>query len=255
MKIYVCIKQVPNTTKINIDVEKGILIRDNINNIINPSDKNALEVALKIKDQNPRTEIIVISMGPIQAIDVINESLALGADKGFLLSDRCFSGSDTYVTSKILSEAIKYIGYPDLILTGKQALDGETAQVGPQLAEKLNIDFETSIDDVKYVNKKLQVIKETDDKKIKIEMNFPCLLTINKDINIPRNITAYNIVNLKDKFVQILDHNDLNLSLQDCGLDASPTKVVETFLLPKNKGCSFIEEQIEDTIIKIINSI
>lgn len=255
MKIYVCVKQVPNTTKVNIDVEKGILIRNNINNIINPTDKNALEVALKIKDKNPKTEIIVISMGPTQAIDVINESLALGADKGFLLSDRCFSGSDTYVTSNILSKAIKYIGYPDLILTGKQAIDGETAQVGPQLAEKLNIDFETSIDDVKYINKKLRVIKEIEDKKIKIEMNLPCLLTINKDINIPRNMTAYNIVNLKDKFVQILDHNDLNLSLQDCGLDASPTKVVETFLLPKNKGCSFIEEQTEDTIIKIINSI
>lgn len=253
MKIYVCIKQVPNTDDVKIDVEKGTLIRSNVDNIVNPPDKNALEVALEIKDKIDETEITVISMGPLQAKEALQECLAMGADKAILLSDKSFSGSDTFATSNVLSKAIKKIGIPDLILLGKQAIDGETAQVGPQLAEKLNILFETSITNVKYNYDKLDIVKETEDYNTKINIKLPCLLTIEKDINIPRNMNIFEI--MKEKEIKIFDHNHIEINNCECGIEASPTKVVETFLPPKNKNCIFVNDDSLDDIINLIKSV
>lgn len=252
MKIYVCIKQVPNTNEVKIDSKKGTLIREGVENIINPADKNALEEALKIKDIDRDTEITVISMGPPQAKEAIQECLAMGADKGILLSDIAFSGADTYATSSVLAECIKKIGMPDIILLGKQAIDGETAQVGPQLAEKLNVTFETSVTNIIY-NKQLTITKETEKSITELNIEFPCLLTIPKDINEPRNMTVYNII--KKKEIKILTHNDIGLEEYECGAEASPTHVEETFLPSKSKECIFINEDSIDVITKLIKSI
>ena len=245
MKIYVCIKQVPNTNEVRIDKERGTLIRENCENIINPADKNALEEALKIKEVYKDVEITVISMGPPQALDAIKEAVSMGADSGILISDKKFSGSDTYATSYILSEAIKKIGKPDLILTGKQAVDGETAQVGPQLAQKLDYEFETCVTSINFKEKTLIIQKETDFSSIDIKMRLPCLLTISKDINEPRIMNLFDIMNLKNKKIEIMRADDIKLYENSCALDESPTKVVETYIPSKNKECIILKENYE----------
>lgn len=255
MRIYVCIKQVPNVSDIKIDVKNGCLIRSNCDNIINPSDKNALEFALKIKDKHKDVEVYVITMGPMQAMDAIYEAIAMGVDKGVLLSDRCFAGADTYITSNNISRAIYYLGMPDLVLVGKQAQDGETAQVGPQLAEKLKIDFESSVNNIIYNSKKVLINKIDDESSKDIEISLPCLLTVCKNSNNPRNLNAYNIANLDESKIIILTHNDLNLNEKECGLDASLTKVVDTYLLNKTSNCNFITEDASQKFIDIIRKI
>ena len=139
MKIIVCIKQVPDTTEVKLDPKTGRLIRDGVPSIINPDDKNALEEALRIKDENPDTTVTVVSMGPPQADVAMREALAMGADEAILISGREFGGSDTWATSYIIATAIKKIPDYDIIFCGRQAIDGDTAQVGPQIAEQLNI--------------------------------------------------------------------------------------------------------------------
>ena len=138
MKIIVCIKQVPNTSEVKINPETKTLIRDGVESIINPDDKNALEAALKIKDEKG-AKVVVVSMGPMQAKEALLEALAMGADSAYLISDRKFGGSDTWATATILAAAIEKIGDYDLIICGRQAIDGDTAQVGPEIAEFLNI--------------------------------------------------------------------------------------------------------------------
>ena len=137
MKIIVCIKQVPNTTEIKIDPVKNTLIRDGVPSIINPDDKTAIEVALQLKEKHG-AEVVVLTMGPMQAEKALREALAMGADEAYLLSDRAFAGSDTLATSTIIAAAVKKLG-ADLVLCGRQAIDGDTAQVGPQIAEHLGI--------------------------------------------------------------------------------------------------------------------
>ena len=253
MKIYVCIKQVPNTNDVKIDAKKGTLIRKNIENIVNPADKNALEIALKIKDIVNDVEITIISMGPLQAKESIQECLAMGADKAILLSDRAFSGADTFATSYVLSQCIKILGIPDIILLGKQAIDGETAQVGPQLAEKLDIQFETSVKEAKYNINCIDILKETEEYITELKVKLPCLLTVNKDANIPRNMNIFDIRKKKEPI--IFSHEDINLKEYECGIEASPTKVIATFLPPKNNECIFIDENNLDDLIDIIKSI
>ena len=139
MRIIVCVKQVPNTNQIRINPETGTLIRDGVPSILNHDDANALEQALAIKDANPGTEVIALTMGPPQAKEMLQECLAMGADDAILLSDRALGGSDTWATSNALAAGIKKIGDYDLIFAGRQAIDGDTAQVGPQIAEKLGL--------------------------------------------------------------------------------------------------------------------
>ena len=139
MKIIVCVKQVPDTTEIKINPETGTLIRDGVPSILNPDDANALEQALEVKDSQPDTEVVVVTMGPPQAKEMLRECLAMGADDAVLLSDRALGGSDTWATSNAVAAGIRTVGEFDLIFAGRQAIDGDTAQVGPQLAEKLGL--------------------------------------------------------------------------------------------------------------------
>ena len=143
MKIIVCIKQVPDTNEIKIDPEKGTLMRDGVPSILNPDDANALEAALQIRDRYPDTEVDVLTMGPPQAMYALRECLAMGADKAFLLSSRAFGGADTCSTSTTVAAGIRKIGDYDFVFTGRQAIDGDTAQVGPQGAQRLGLPIAT----------------------------------------------------------------------------------------------------------------
>jgi len=148
MKIIVCVKQVPDTNEVKIDPVKGTLIREGVPSILNPDDANALEAALQLKDANPDTKVTVVTMGPPQAKIMLRECLAMGADEAVLLSDRAFAGADTWATSNTLAHAIRKLGGADILFAGRQAIDGDTAQVGPQIATRLNLPQVTYVQDV-----------------------------------------------------------------------------------------------------------
>ena len=187
MNIVVCIKQVPDTTEIKIDPVKNTLIRTGVPSIMNPFDKNALETGLALKARYGG-KVTVISMGPPQAKAVLREALAMGADEAYLVTDRAFGGSDTYATSYILSQAIKKLGAYDVILGGKQAIDGDTAQVGPQLAEKLGLPQVTYVEEFEIADnlKDITVKRQLEDGYELIELQTPCMLTTIKELNDPR---------------------------------------------------------------------
>ena len=170
MKIIVCVKQVPDTTEVRIDKETNTLIREGVPSILNPDDANALEQALAFKDANEDVHITVVSMGPPQADVMLRECLAMGADEAVLLSDRAFGGSDTWATSNAIAAGIRAIGDYDLILAGRQAIDGDTAQVGPQISEKLGIPQVTYVEGLEVDGKKLTVKRQLEDGYEMIEL-------------------------------------------------------------------------------------
>lgn len=237
MKILVCAKQVPDTNEVKIDPVKGTLIRDGVPSILNPDDANALEAALSIKDANPGTTVSVISMGPPQACSMLRECLAMGADDAYLLSSRAFGGADTCATSTTIAAGINKIGGADIIFAGRQAIDGDTAQVGPQVAQRLNIPVVTYVQDVKPGVGKVVVQRQMEDGYEVIEVKTPCLLTAVKELNVPRYMTVAGIVDAFKKEITIWDEKDVQLNPDDCGLKASPTQVYRSFTPPqKGKG-------------------
>ncbi|MBE6015485.1 MAG: electron transfer flavoprotein subunit beta/FixA family protein [Lachnospiraceae bacterium] len=237
MKIAVCVKQVPDTTEVRIDPVKGTLIRDGVPSILNPEDANALEAALQLKDKDDKIKVAVITMGPPQAEDMLRECLAMGADEAYLLSDRAFGGADTCATSTTIAAGIKKIGKVDLVLAGRQAIDGDTAQVGPQVAFRLGLPVVTYVEDIEIKGKKAIVKRQLEDGYEMIEAQMPCLLTAIKELNEPRYMTIAGIINAYEKPITVWNHEDVKLDPADCGLNASPTQVFRSFTPPpKGKG-------------------
>ena len=234
MKIIVCIKQVPDTTEVKLDPKTGRLIRDGVPSIINPDDKNALEEALRIKDENPDTTVTVVSMGPPQADVAMREALAMGADEAILISGREFGGSDTWATSYIIATAIKKIPDYDIIFCGRQAIDGDTAQVGPQIAEQLNI-----------------VQRQLEDGYTVVEAKMPVLLTAIKELNTPRYMTPKGIFEAYNKTVQVWGFNDVPVDAEKIGLKGSPTNVNRTFS-PEAKGKGIMLEGADKETVKTL---
>ncbi|MDD5773421.1 MAG: electron transfer flavoprotein subunit beta/FixA family protein [bacterium] len=234
LKIIVCIKQVPDTSEIKINPQTNTLIRDGVPSIINPFDKNALEEAIKIKEKIP-SEISVITMGPPQAQEALKESLAMGADNAYLLSDRNFAGADTWATSYTLAKAIEKIGHFDLIILGKQAIDGDTAQVGPELAEQLNIP------QITYV-KKLDLVMEEPAKIIAerlledctetVECRLPVLITVTKEINEPRHPSLKGVLKAKKAVIPAWNKESIFCDDDKIGLNGSFTQVMKIFTPP-----------------------
>ena len=200
-KIIVCAKQVPDTNVIKTDPKTGTLIRDGVPSILNPDDANALEEALKIKDKHPDTYITVVSMGPPQATDLLMECLAMGADEGILISDRAVGGSDTWATSNTLEAAIRKIGDYDMIFAGRQAIDGDTAQVGPQIAEKLGLPQVTYVEEFEIADnlKDITVKRQLEDGYEIIKVQTPCMLTCIKELNTPRYMSMSGIFQLRTR--------------------------------------------------------
>ena len=230
MNIVVCIKQVPDTTEIKIDPVKNTLIRTGVPSIMNPFDKNALETGLSLKDRYGG-KVTVISMGPPQAQQVIREAFAMGADGGTLLSDRKFGGADVLATSYTLAQGIKSCGDFDLILCGKQTTDGDTAQVGPEISEWLNI---PSVADVVKINQidedGITVSMDLPEEVEVAKVQFPCLLAVDKDIFQPRLPSYVRKMNTKDREIRILSLADMDdKDAMHYGLNGSPTRVQRIF--------------------------
>lgn len=226
MKIAVCIKQVPDTTDVKIDPETNTLIRKGVESIINPYDLHALETALRLKD-NYGGEVIVFSMGPPQAEKSLKKAIALGADETILLSDRAFAGADTLATSYTLARGIKRKGDIDLIICGKQAIDGDTAQVGPGIAEHLQIPHATYIKKIREKKENKIILEREFEKGYEIiEMELPGVITVLKKINEPRLPSIRGILRSRKVNVPIWGADDLELDETQIGLDGSPTQVV-----------------------------
>jgi len=237
--IVVTIKQVPEADKVAVNSETGTLIREGVESILNPFCEYALDMAVKIKDDNPDidVEIITISMGPPQAKMALMRCLELGADKAFLLSDRAFAGSDVWATSLTLKEGIrKIVPNFDLILCGKQAIDGDTAQVPAELAENLGIPQIFYGIDVNVEKKKVRVKKETDNGFQIIETRIPALITISKGpTNIRRLPSMKNIIEARNKPLEIFTADELDIEKEKLGLNGSYTQVINIFA-PPTKG-------------------
>lgn len=233
MKIVVCLKQVPDTTAVRIDPKTGTLIREGVPSIINPEDKHALEAALRIKDEKG-AHITIVSMGPPQAQTALREALCMGADEAILITDRAFAGADTLATSNTIAGAIKKLDY-DIIFAGRQAIDGDTAQVGPEIAEHLNIPQVTYVQDVTVEEDGLLVNRALEDGYELIKVQTPVLLTAIKELNEPRYMNVGLIFGTAGKEIQIWSADDIDVDKSLLGLKGSPTKVKKS-MTKETKG-------------------
>jgi electron transfer flavoprotein beta subunit len=258
MNIIVTVKQVPDTQEVKIDPKTGTLMRDGVPSIINPDDKNAIEEALRIKANRDDVEVTALSMGPPQAQSALREALAMGIDRAILLSDKAFAGADTLATSYMLSMAIKKIKTYDLILCGRQAIDGDTGQVGPQIAEVLGLSQATFAEEIK-VQRNVVTVKSNFDSMIRvIEMQMPALITVSNRINRPRFKTMNGVLRaFRDKEVITWTKKDLKLNPMRIGINGSPTWVRKTFIpshsrdgLVIEKGSMEIAEDILDYLLE-----
>lgn len=223
MNIVVCVKQVPDTTVVKIDPKTGTLIRDGVPSIINPEDKHALEAALQLKEAHGG-KVTVVSMGLPMAKAALREALCMGADEAILLTDRVLGGADTLATSKSLAGVIKKLDY-DIVFAGRQAIDGDTAQVGPEIAEHLNIPQVTYVQDVKVEGDSLIVNRALEDGHQIVEVKTPCLLTAIETLNEPRYMNVGNIFATSDNDIKVMSAEDIDVDKSELGLKGSPTKV------------------------------
>lgn len=237
MNIIVCIKQVPDTTEVRLNPETGTLIRDGVPSIINPDDKAGLEAALRLKDEYG-AKVTVVSMGPLQADVALREAMAMGADEAYLISDRAFGGADTWATSSTIASAIRKIGSYDLIITGRQAIDGDTAQVGPQIAEHLGLPNISYAEEIRVEGDSVIVKRQYEDRYHILKAKMPCLITALSELNKPRYMTPGGIIDAyQNKEVTLLTRADLDVEDGNIGLKGSPTRVFKSFTKPvKGKG-------------------
>lgn len=245
MNILVCVKQVPDTTEIKINPETNTLIREGVPSILNTYDRYALEIAARIKD-NQEAKIVAVSMGPEQAKNALKDCLSLGADKAYLVSDRKFGGSDTLATGYILSKAIKHIeekeGLFDLIFCGKQAIDGDTAQTGPQLAELLDYPQITCITDVTVKGTTIETERETEYGKEVWESPLPVLLTVTKPAFKTRYPSIMSKLAANRADIPVVSTAEIQPQPERIGLSGSPTKVKKTFVPPRKSDIVIIRE-------------
>lgn len=241
MNIVVCIKQVPDTTEIKIDPVKNTLIRQGVPSIMNPFDKNAVEMALQLKDVYGG-RVVAISMGPGQAKTVLREAISMGVDEGYLITDRAFGGSDTYATSYILSQAIEKLGPFDVILGGKQAIDGDTGQTAPSIAEHLGATRLTYVLDLKVENDAVIARRQVEEGVEVIQSRFPVLCTATKESNKPRYATvSRKLYSLRCEIPELTFADFPDIDTAKIGLKGSPTKVKATFTPKRTATCINIE--------------
>lgn len=247
MNMLVCVKQVPDTTEIKINPETNTLVRDGVPSIVNPFDAYALECAAKMKDANPGSKIVVVSMGPEQAKVALKECLSIGGDKAYLVSGREFGGSDTLATGYALAMATKKLeeleGKFDVIFCGKQAIDGDTAQVGPQIAENLDYPQVTyAYEAWLQEGGTVKVKKEVEDGFEMLEMPIPCVITVTKPDYEPRYATIKSKMAANKAQIPVISAQDFELDLTQVGLKNSPTRVKKTFTPPRKGGGLVIKE-------------
>ena len=252
MNIIVCIKQVPNTTDVKIDPVTNTLIREGVESVINPFDAYAIEEAVRLKERFTG-KVTVITMGPPQADKALREAISLGCDEAVLVSDRKFAGSDTWATSYTLSCAIKKAGQFDIILCGKQASDGDTAQVGPGISTHLDIPQVTyvkKIEDIK--DNKARVERMMEEGYDIVETPLPCLFTVVKEINTPRLPSLKGMMRAKSAKIALWSAADIKADPKNIGLDGSPTRVVKIFTPPARKGGEMLKGDTADIAKEVV---
>ncbi len=240
--IIVCVKQVPDGTKVKIDKKTGSLLREGVPGILNPCDAHGLEAALTIKDKLKDVEVTALTMGPGQAVDMLWECLFMGADKAVLLSDKALAESDTAATAYALSCAVKKLGGADLVIAGREAIDGETAQVGPELAELLQVDQVTAVTAMEFAQDKKYIVcdKQMDGMIETVEVKLPCVLTVTEELNDPRLMYLPRILD-EEKNVLQWDCKDAGVDTGEVGFEASPTHVVDSFVPESSRQGMVIE--------------
>lgn len=256
MKAIVCVKQVPDTQgKVAVKAD-GTMDRSAMATITNPDDLNAVEAALQLKDATG-CEVVVVTMGPPPAKEMLYELIARGCDRGVLVSAREFGGSDTFATSQILAAAVNKVGVgpDDIVFCGRQAIDGDTAQVGPQIAEKLHLPQVTYVTDIKYENNSLVVKRQLEDGYMEIKVQTPCLLTCIKELNEPRYMSIPLIFEAYSKPIDVFDFETLKddplIELTSIGLKGSPTNVYKSFAPPLKAAGQMVEDA--STLVGILN--
>ena len=256
MKIIVCVKQVPDTSgKVAVNPD-GTLNRASMQTITNPDDMNAVEAALKIKDATG-CKVIVVTMGPAPAAGMLRELMAMGADEGVLVSAREFGGSDTYATSQILAAAISTIGVEsdDIVMCGRQAIDGDTAQVGPQIAEKLHLPQVTYAADIQKDGNTVTVKRMLEDGYMTIKVHTPCLITCIKELNNPRYMSIGGIYETYNKPLETYDYEKLKdhplIDATTIGLKGSPTNIFKSFTPPQKGVGMMLEGSGKETCEKL----
>jgi len=251
MNIIVSIKQVPNTTQVRINPETNTLIREGVESIINPFDMYAIEEAIRLREKFGG-KVTVITMGPPQAGEALREAVSMGCDEAILISDRRFAGSDTWATSYVLSQAVRKIKDFSIVICGKQASDGDTAQVGPGIATFLDIPQVTYVKKIESITEKqARVERMTEEGFEIIETPTPCLFTVIKEINEPRLPSLKG--KMRAKKIDIIKWNadDMDCDYDKLGLDASPTRVMKIFTPPPRKGGVVLKGDTADIVDKL----
>lgn len=258
--ILVCAKQVPDTNVIKINPKTGTLIRDGVPSILNNDDANALEEALRIKDEFDDVHVTVVSMGPPQAQDMLMECIAMGADETILISDRAVGGSDTQATSNALVATIKKaeekLGKKfDLVFAGRQAIDGDTAQVGPQIAEHLGLPQVSYAEDIQVESENSIIVKrQYEDRYQKVRIKTPCVITALAELAEPRYMSVGGTIDAYAKEVKVLGFEDLKekLNPEHIGLKGSPTNVVQSFTKQAKGAGTVVKDVSPDDAVKAI---
>ena len=257
MKIVVCIKQVPDTTDVKINPETNTLMREGVVSIVNPFDMYAIEESLRIKERiGGDSTVTALTMGPPQAEAVLREAISMGVDKGILLCDRAFAGADTWATSYTLAQAIRTIGGADIVLFGKQASDGDTAQVGPGVATHLDLP------QITYVRKILEIDAASitaqrmlEEGNETIRAAIPCIITVVKELNEPRLPSLRGKMASKKAQLTVWKASDIGCDLQKCGLNGSPTKVVKIFTPSARTDGEILVGEPEEAVDKLVNKL
>lgn len=254
MNIVVCIKQVPDTTEVKLDPKTNTLIREGVPSIINPDDKAGIEAALQLKEK-VGGKVILVTMGPPQADVALREGLAMGADEAILITDRAFGGSDTWATSSTIAAALKKIDY-DVIITGRQAIDGDTAQVGPQIAEHLGIPQVSYAEEINVEDGKLIVKRQFEDRYHILEVSTPCLITALSELAVPRYMSVGGVFDAyREKEVKVWNLESIKDTVNplDLGLKGSPTKVKQSFTKQaKGKGTILADVSADEAVDAIV---
>ncbi|MEQ6359708.1 electron transfer flavoprotein subunit beta/FixA family protein [Thermoanaerobacter thermohydrosulfuricus] len=255
MRIIVPIKQVPETNNVKMDPVTGTMIREGIENIVNPLDLYAIETAIRLKEKYGG-KIIVISMGPEKAIEAIKEAIAMGCDDGILLSDKKFAGSDTFATSYVVAKAIKELGDFDLVICGERATDGDTGQVGPGIASFLDLPLSTFTSEIVSIeNGKIRVKRLVEEGYEEIEMTLPAVLTVVKEISDPRLPTLRGKLRAKKMGIPVWDTQKIGAEEQKIGLKGSPTRVVKIFTPKVTREGEKIIVKDEKTLYQAVDRI
>jgi electron transfer flavoprotein beta subunit len=256
LKIVVCIKQVPDTTNVRINPETNTLMREGVDSIINPFDMYALEEGIRLREKHGGT-VVALSMGPPQVESALREAISLGVDQAVLISDRAFAGADTLATAYTLARGVKKIGKVDVILMGRQAIDGDTGQVGPGVAENLGLPHITEIRKIEEIGEDRSIIVERllEDGYVRLKSKLPVLLTVVKEINEPRLPSLKGKMAARKAEIPVWSASDLELDGQRIGLTGSPTQVMKIFTPPRPTGGKVFEGDVSSAVKQLVEAL